>query len=182
MLVQFAAWLALRPLAASTRASHTLRAASSLRWLEAAGGHGAVASALVDRVGCSAAARDWRRQQLTDEKASPATVNLGIAALGAMGECLGLGQPDSPRVATAGTAPKALPEREFRALLAAADRAGDQRRDLVVRVHPARRLQRQPLGDQLGQPAPLGQPQHRDQPRHPTKFGSSTRTDMLAAA
>jgi len=46
------------------------------------------------------------------------------------------------------------------------DHRPDQRRDLQLRVHAALARQRQMLGDQLGQSAPLGQRQHQPRTRH----------------
>ncbi len=128
----FTGWLATRSLAATTRLSYVQRVAGFLRWLEADGGPTAVAAALVDRVGFSAAARGWRRHQLAEAKASAATVNLGIAALGALGECLGLGAPDTPRVATTRITPQALGDRDLRSLLVAAERSGPRDHALVA--------------------------------------------------
>jgi integrase len=55
-------------------------------------------------------------------KAAPATVHVSLAALAALGECLGRGAPDVARVDRPARAPRALGEDEVRRLLRAARR------------------------------------------------------------
>src|SRR5664279_190546 len=77
---------------------------------------------LADSDAFTAAARDRRAYLLTVAKAAPATVHVSLAALAALGECLGRGAPDVARVDRPARAPRALGEDEVRRLLRAARR------------------------------------------------------------
>ena len=85
---KFASWLATRRVSARTRATCAERAGRFLGWLDddAASVEG---DPLADSDAFTAAARDRRACLLTVAKAPPATVNVSLAALVALAECLG---------------------------------------------------------------------------------------------
>ena len=58
------------------------------------------------------------------------------------------------------------------------DHPRDQRRDLQVRVRPTYGVQRQVLGDQVGQPSALCQANVGASTAHETRFGSSKAAEM----
>jgi hypothetical protein len=82
---------------ARTRATYAERASRFLGWLDddAASVEG---DPLADSDAFTAAARDRGACLLTVAKAAPATVNVSLAALVALAECLGRGAPDVARV------------------------------------------------------------------------------------
>src|SRR5450759_3345490 len=88
---------ATRRVSARTRATYAERAGRLLGWLDddAASVEG---DPLADSDAFTPAARDRWAYLLTVAKAAPATVHVSLAALVALGECLGLGPPDVARV------------------------------------------------------------------------------------
>jgi integrase len=109
------------------RATYAKRAGRFLGWLDAGGAASVEGDPLADPDAFTAVARDRRACLLTVAKAAPATVNVSLAALVALGECLGRGAPDVARVDQPARAPRALGEDEARRLLRAARRTGSTR-------------------------------------------------------
>src|SRR5664280_2925439 len=87
---------------------HAERAGRLLGWLDA-GAASVEGDPLADSDAFTPAARDRWAYLLTVAKAAPATVDVSLAALVALGECLGLGPPDVARVDQPARAPRAGP-------------------------------------------------------------------------
>jgi len=127
----FAGWLATRQISARsratrTRATYAQRVGQFLAWLAAGGGGEVAGDPLGDSEAFTDAARDWRRELLAT-RAAPATVNLSLTALGALGECLELAVPDVARIDQPARAPRTLAEDEVRRLLRTARREASAR-------------------------------------------------------
>src|SRR5664280_1163393 len=134
---------------------HAERAGRLLGWLDA-GAASVEGDPLADSDAFTPAARDRWAYLLTVAKAAPATVDVSLAALVALGECLGLGPPDVARVDQPARASRAGPASAATLCGPAAGTGGDRPPELAQGgVRGRDRLGLRPQG------ALLGHPQHR---------------------
>lgn len=138
VLAQFEGWLAPRRLAARSRGTYLQRAGRFCAFVHArasAGDGPPLEQVLADRHQLSYAARDWRLQLLTVDKATISTVNVSLAALAALGESRGLGPLEVDRVDQPRQAPAALDRAQARDLLRTAQRTSVREHALVSLLH-----------------------------------------------
>jgi integrase/recombinase XerC len=123
LLASYRQHLERSPFAANTRTAYDRQVRRYLAWLEECGEPSAALSSPLDR---DFAVRDYRAH-LRDTHLSAASVNAALAALDHLYRFLELGPPLVRREQLAALAPRALSERELRAVLRAGERRGNVR-------------------------------------------------------
>ncbi len=116
---RYVAWLERQPLATSTRRAYRTKVTAFAGWLTASGRGGG--DPLTDPNARDYAVRDFKGH-LKDQRYSPRTVNLALAALDNFYRFVGLGSPSVRREELPNEAPRALDLHSQRQLLRAIER------------------------------------------------------------